>query len=1737
MSRRIISLVLSLGLLFQQTSFAQIATELNIAGYLSRAGSSFAVDKFRPTHLRYFSYDSLNDNFKILLDKGDLKNLKASELENSTKTLLSYFLIGVTLPDSMFWVNLRPDSEDQIIDQYLEKTDIGKILLEADLQLKKDTAAMTSPATPEGKEYWDKLYKKAADLYGYDNVTIPTLTRPWIVPGEIIVRESKDSAYVYKATLKVMLEQDYLKNSSTYNFQDTRSKALNEYSSQLIRELIIPKLTKEVNSSKRYAPLRQVYYSLILSRWFKLRFTGKTGTYASLINAKDLTNLISKESWSKTEYFNQYKKSFQAGEYNIKEPVYTPTGQIIRSYFSGGINVASSAINTQNGMILANDNAVKLGEVVGGRAVVDPQNISLKLDISSSPVSNVTQKGVIHSDVGYFDEAANEYVVTNPNAPEYSMLMGLTFDPKNAIHGLVTSEGAGLTWAYEDPNDGRITRYVHGGSEQMLFGGRPVYIKDNYSGKIWSATPRPVVSTEFDSFECRIGIGYVKIVSQVNGIKVEQKIFIPVGTGKPEIHSISVENISSQPRDISVVVMREFPSAATPEQEAKNPQNSNYTNHIITSRVGNIAIVQSRTFYDRNAVKNEEGKDKAINFVAASRQPSAIMTDIAEFMNGKRGKGSKEAPRWIIDSDSQSLEESRGGYGCAALRYDFNGLASGEKERVNLIISAATDTRDNAGQVVKNAETKIEKIAGEYLGSNSDQTIKNRADYLKRYTRKLISNLKSSLPAEDKALELMVNTWWPAQTLLNYIFSRTVALFAGGQSRGLGARDSWQDAAALPEFPDKEAARQRIIDLMSALHLEAGDSHHGYIPRTKKAIEGAGFSDDHLWMVWAIIRYVKETGDYGLLDERVAYADNPDKKDTVLEHMVNALNFSYTHLGPHGIPLLLRADWDDSKQREYKGEFSRGWNVKNIKSVNTLSYAESVMNAGMLVRFAKDLAEAVREIKKEDVETAQHLDKIATEVGNNIQKYFWSEEDGYYAAGSDDTGNIYGTSKDQEGKMWLHPQTWALLAGIPNVAQKARIIENMDKKLLKKRGLFLMEVPYDETNPAVGSTNYYLAYFKENGLFNHAAAMAHLALLEVGYGDFAYKVLNANLSPLIHQENPWEYRREPYASPQVVNGENGEYGGGGDLLTGTAAWYFLSTHQYMLGVRPELDGLVIDPCIPKRWGKFSVDRVFRKSKLHITVDNSTGLEKGVKNITVRDSIGNISIYNGNLIPLAALKEGQNYEVTVIMGASSPVENKDLNALLVQMEKSYDLLEDSINKRIEEARDSVFSWHYEDAAVERVLPEIEKDRKDFYELEEKQILGLIEANTKINPNNLYSLVEILLKNLFRGNRGYISINVAISNILEGMAKTKHDVALLIMLLEGTNASRIHWYAAETLGEMGQEAEAALPALKKMASSEIDVSRKIAEKAIAKITSSSLSNSSVQTSETGSSSVIQENKDKVGSSSPLGMRVEISRAYGICASYRSRGKGDYSREFADHSRYNSYFRINLATNEVWELTYEEYLQHSNPYEDGIKIADSYNRLGTKTDRPTATQIINSYARRDKGTMREPFVDHTRGGSYFRIEPIEGRVWILTSQEYYKSTLPRYEDGIITSSSPVSQAVPINPGGIDFRALPMTIQPMGSFSGLNFKLPQLSQAELRQINVNSEMQQIKNMIRSGIAPSGQRIKELVAACIQKKEMDSQAKSLLLCLADVFKLEEENASESSPELREALVIVDSQS
>ncbi|MGE5308205.1 MAG: hypothetical protein ACM3OC_03900, partial [Deltaproteobacteria bacterium] len=317
MFRRTVSLILSFTFICQQSVYAAPA----VFGTVAQAGVS---GNFRPVLPRSVVFDPLSRDFRIAMDKGDARAVS----DEDTRKLSTYFRIGLALPNDAFWVNLRPDGQTRMIDPELEKTDLGRVLLEADVQLKKDLAGLTSPATPAGREYWDKLYAKAETLMGQDAVEIPTLSRPWIVPAEVLMVQdkSKNGAFVYKATLKVMLEQDYLKDSPVYDFKDARKKELNEYSARLIRETIIPRLNVEVNSAARYAGLRQVYYSLVLAQWSKQQaISGSPDT-------RDLSGLTSKDRWSKETYFEQYRTSFRDGEYNLSE---NRMGHL-RTFFSGG---------------------------------------------------------------------------------------------------------------------------------------------------------------------------------------------------------------------------------------------------------------------------------------------------------------------------------------------------------------------------------------------------------------------------------------------------------------------------------------------------------------------------------------------------------------------------------------------------------------------------------------------------------------------------------------------------------------------------------------------------------------------------------------------------------------------------------------------------------------------------------------------------------------------------------------------------------------------------------------------------------------------------------------------------------------------------------------------------------------------------------------------------------------------------------------------------------------------------------------------------------------------------------------------------------------------------------------------------------------------------------------------------------------------------------------------------------
>ncbi|MDD5042727.1 MAG: hypothetical protein PHV40_03565 [Candidatus Omnitrophica bacterium] len=447
LSLKIISLLLCCLFVFQQSGFAQVAAlNLDAAGQLSSLRGDAETGKFRPVHLRSLSYQAHKDVFKLLLDKGNSVNFSGKPPESSARELFDYFLVGLVIPGDLFWVNLRPDSPNDIIDPLLARTDVGRILLEADLRLKKDTAYATNPQTPEGKEYWEKIYKKAGELYAGQEVVIPTLTRPWIVPGEIIIGESSDSAYIYKATLKVMLEDDYLKGSRDYSFKDPREKELNEYSSRIIKENIIPALTRKINSDKAYAPLRQVYYSLILAQWFKSRNRGKNNRYAKLIDCKDVSRLESSPAYSVFSYFNSYKESFEKGEYSIKEPVYTPHGQAVRQYFSGGISgIAPNIPRLEDGPSSGPVELVPMGrgdmQRAGSALLEEDADVTSGLGVEITP----GKESAGEEDKAFPDNPVNEMAVNRINSriDAYNRL-------KNSMESIISKLESGMSLSEED---------------------------------------------------------------------------------------------------------------------------------------------------------------------------------------------------------------------------------------------------------------------------------------------------------------------------------------------------------------------------------------------------------------------------------------------------------------------------------------------------------------------------------------------------------------------------------------------------------------------------------------------------------------------------------------------------------------------------------------------------------------------------------------------------------------------------------------------------------------------------------------------------------------------------------------------------------------------------------------------------------------------------------------------------------------------------------------------------------------------------------------------------------------------------------------------------------------------------------------------------------------------------------------------------------------------------------------
>lgn len=1721
MLHRIISLVLIFGLLFQQVGFAQVAAEFNIGGYLSSISSNTVQDKFRPLHLRYFSYDNLNDNFKVLLDKGDINNLGAPELESSTKTLLSYFLVGVVLPDSMFWVNLRPDSEDQIIDQYLEKTDVGKIMLEADLQLKKDTALFTSPQTPEGKKYWDKLYKKAAELYGYDNVTIPTLTRPWIVPGEIIVRESKDSAYVYKATLKVMLEQDYLKDSATYSFKDGRSRALNEYSSQLIRELIIPRLTREVNSSKRYAPLRQVYYSLILSRWFKLRFTGKTGTYASCINTKDITNLISKNPWSKTDYFNQYKKSFSEGEYNIKEPVYTPTGQVIRSYFSGGINVAGSAINTQNGIILSSDNANKLGDLIGGKAVIDPRSVNFYPIIASSPIDNKSSiREQLDKEMKFVRWVSlNSRNPNIPNAVKFIAEQGddnLKQEVVNIMFELATSH-IPVDWDHFDQIPDHQEQGLEREKEDALFAIKMIQL---IGGNIAVAKLKELSGSRLLSKEIKLNI-----LEAIQTLQDETALFDFLSSEKGKLIVAVLQNKGISQDEISgYTTLRKFKILVSEKLPVS-----------VDSPIDQLHQVYADTFV--NTMLHLTQIDNQKDYLDKTK---GILINALDSINGNYAYAFSELIDFVIDKLDLKSKNS-------LVYQEF------QKAKEKMILKAFDYYY---GEILRHLPSPNEfEDDLKKLKPNLFNLLKDFERYrTNKYTIDQPTLLHPDSLAED-VQDFMCEVYY----MLGGIWIKNAWRMPGGKGgaeyevlqisqlenlvsyQGLGLLGI--KVSDLPEKYKEIEIPEKIKNIRKSkrLSLEIRQAEQGALQDFLNSPEGKAILNELLKL--GITE--EEISKYSNFDEFKVFAFKKlfgsSSSPLNIVEFEQECNATISNL----FALLDDTYWiteipNTNKQYRKRTDFY----LRIESAFKAIKQANDVLSKYVILRKNTNFNEAIALIisTKEILAGLIYLSELEVYEG----KYFKADQHipaGYYTEISGDNliKSLNAAAKLILNKFYKQLSSRDLLSMIhQDTSDHSYIVKNaLEEVILEKFKAEQQSINIynylNEINAKEDIEEAQKKYSRKNEpqKFRGVTIISN-AQLDKSSNKPSYHIFRALLSEISKwdEENKLNDGSIIIATPPAGSEHITLY----DLICDAEVGNGISSGKYfdqlLPGIQSEINVFknelikskeFMDDTEALRYATYKIvaEKVWAAVS-RAGFDNHPGISFKPSHISVfmpnNAQVLILSMEPSNLRTLENINRLQNivYNATGIKNFWDFKSHITLGYIVSRLDTpgKKDKFRELIN-----SLENIIQQYKSARNKDLEFPITDIELSAFSNMGDYRSLGIFPGNYGPLVNNQFDLVQ--LNNIFGLN--FISSSpIEDHNSSSASSAVQADTVNL-----GTKAQHDRSVASPISWSISWIDPSCLPDNKFEFYRKLDY---MLQRELKVVQRRNIVKSEYFLSFEISGMRINGYDNSV--------KCELDIAYGQVNSCRLYlGRNYVASIYVDGNltplniedgvrdareaalKEIEFYSGGKVVNNLSELKILEYDSDGIPYNADMLGFEGYIEITS-------------------------FVKAAVAGIGIRIEISEEQYKLNMSVNSFLDLVERLARAYLgatqgVSSSPVI-SLPLNemnPGGIDFRALPMTIQPMGSFSGLNFNLPQLSQVELGNINVDSEIRQIKNMIQSGIIPSGQRIKELVAACMQKKVMSSRVDNLLLCLVDIFKLEEENTIESSPELREVLAIIDSQS
>lgn len=771
---------------------------------------------------------------------------------------------------------------------------------------------------------------------------------------------------------------------------------------------------------------------------------------------------------------------------------------------------------------------------------------------------------------GTFDDARREYVITRPDTP----LPWINYLGCEDYFGLISNTAGGYSF-YRDARLRRLTRYRYNNAPFDL-GGRYIYLRDRRDGIAWSPSWQPI-QRELENYTCRHGMGYTTIASTYRGIQAQTRYFVPLGETL-EIWQFQVTNLRAEPVELDAFASIEFCLWDAMDDSSNFQRNFS---------IGQVEIEED-VIYHKSEYR--ERRDHFAYF-ASSLKPGGFDTQRDTFLGAYRGWDRPAAVE-----RGQCFNSFANGWAPVGVQQVSLSLQPGETREVIFLLGYHQNPRDAKfdppGSQRVNKQT-VRPVIEKYLQRDA---VEAAFATLCAYWDGLLGTLQVQTP--DEHTNRMVNIWNAYQCMITFNMSRSASFYESGIGRGMGFRDSTQDLLGFVHMVP-ERARQRLLDI-AATQLPSGGAYHQYQPFTKRGNNevGSNFNDDPHWLVIGAAAYIKETGDWDILDQVVPYDNAAGSETPLYEHLQRCIRYTLERSGPHGLPLIGRADWNDCLNLNcFSSEPGQSFQTTTSKDGKV---AESVFIAGLFVLSANELADLAE--RRGLADEAALYRREAVEMEKVIWEHGW--DGAWFKRAYDDFGKVIGSKECEEGQIFIEPQGICILAGLGLKDERAlQTLDSVAEHLATPHGLVLQQPAYSHYYLEYGEISSYPPGYKENaGIFCHTNPWIMIAEAMVGRGDKAFDYY-LRINPSKREEISELHRTEPYVYAQMIAGKDAPTHGEAknSWLSGTAAWNFTAISQWLLGIRAELDGLRIEPRIPTGWSGFSAARKFRGTEYRITV--------------------------------------------------------------------------------------------------------------------------------------------------------------------------------------------------------------------------------------------------------------------------------------------------------------------------------------------------------------------------------------------------------------------------------------------------------------------------------------------------------------------------------------------------------